>query len=801
MHADLKYVESLEKEIDELKSDKVKEFDCLEPKLSKQTESVSKKVHTELLQRFAKVEKHSISLEIALQKCKEWVKNDTFRNEKASNVFRKEREQYIEIQDLKAKLQDKNIAINTKFDRPSVVRQPNAQRIPKPSVLAKKVVSNTNVLKPGMYKIDNRTAHTRAPQLPRTVRNTNPLVSTSTQVNHKPNVSKPQHKSNQSRDKVLPSNSQVKAKMTQVEVHPRIPSVFNKIKSVTMCKDSLNSRTLNANDVCATCNKCLVDSNHFACVTKMLNDVHARTKKPIVVPISTRKPKSQAKKSVATHHKKQIVQLILFIVDSGCTKHMTGNLKLLCNFVEKFLGTVHFDNDQFAPILGYGDLVQGNVTIKRVYYVEVLNRNLFSVDADVRSQQELDLLFCPLYDEFFNAGSNPQDKQPSTNIPSTSSPSTHTNVHAEENHNDQAEEGEQLQDDEFINPFYHPLEQVRGNPSRPVQTRRWLAIDPEICMYALIVSTAELKNIKKAMADSAWIEAMQEELHQFDKLQMDVKMAFLNGLLKEEVYVAQPDGFVDPDHPEKVYRLRKALYGLKQSPRAWYDELSMFLTSKYFTKGTIDPTLYTIRYGEDILLVQIYIDDIIFGSTNPKYTKRFEKLMHSRFEMSLMGEMKLFLGLQIHQSPNGIVINQAKYTLEILHKHGMDKGQSIGTPMATKPKLDADLSGNPVDQTDYRSKIGSLVYLTSSRLDIVQVAEYVALSASCAQVMWMRTLPQDYGFNYNKISLYCNSQTEYQLVDMFTKALPEDRFKYLVRRIGMRCLTLAEPEVLAKESA
>ncbi|GKB08020.1 retrovirus-related pol polyprotein from transposon TNT 1-94 [Tanacetum coccineum] len=275
------------------------------------------------------------------------------------------------------------------------------------------------------------------------------------------------------------------------------------------------------------------------------------------------------------------------------------------------------------------------------------------------------------------------------------------------------------------------------------------------------------------MDDSAWIEAMQEELHQFDRLQVwelvdkpfgknviklkwlwknkkdedqtvirnkarlvakgyaqeegiDLKTAFLNGPLKEEVYVAQPDGFVDPDHPDKVYRLRKALYGLKQALRAWYDELLKFLISKGFTKGIIDPTLFTIKYGEDILLVQIYVDDIIFGSTNPKFSKRFEKLMHGRFEMSLMGEMKFFLGLQIHQSPRGIFINQAKYTLEILKKHGMEKGQSIGTPMATKPKLDADLSGEPVDQTDYRSKIGSLMYLTSSRPDIVQAVCYCA---------------------------------------------------------------------------
>nr|GEZ89164.1 retrovirus-related Pol polyprotein from transposon TNT 1-94 [Tanacetum cinerariifolium] len=247
---------------------------------------------------------------------------------------------------------------------------------------------------------------------------------------------------NQLKDKVLPNNSQVTLKKTQVEVHPRIPSVSNKMKSVTACKDSLNSRTLNANVVCATCNKCLVNSNHFACVTKMLNNVNARTKKPNVVPISTRKPKSHANKSVATPLNKKvasksrnqkpqsyfrmlyektsktwkwwiaqqipsgykwvpktkmqwvskaknekIVQLILFIVDSGCTKHMMGNLKLLCNFVEKFFGTVRFVNDQSVPILGYGDLVQGNITINRVYYVEGLNYNLYSVgqfcDADL----------------------------------------------------------------------------------------------------------------------------------------------------------------------------------------------------------------------------------------------------------------------------------------------------------------------------------------------------------------------------------------------------------------------------------
>nr|GEV57669.1 retrovirus-related Pol polyprotein from transposon TNT 1-94 [Tanacetum cinerariifolium] len=437
-----------------------------------------------------------------------------------------------------------------------------------------------------------------------------------------------------------------------------------------------------------------------------------------------------------------------------------------------------------------------------------------SAEADVPSQQELDFLFSPLYDEFFNAGSNPQGKQPSTNIQPTSEPSTPTYVNAEENNDNQAEEG--TQDDEFTNPFYtpvqeivessshnngnsnvptfnqpqvseyrwtkdHPLEQVRRNPSRPVQTRRQLATDPKMCMYALTVSTAEPKNIKETMADSAWIEAMQEKLHQFDRLQeegidfeesfapvarlevvqifivyaahksfpiyqMDMKTTFLNGPLKEEVYVAQPDGFVDPHHPKKVYRLRKVLYGLKQAPRAWYDELSKFLTTKGFTEeadhtGCIDSRKST--YGG----IQFLGDKLVSW---------------------------------------------------------MSKKQNCTTMSSAE-------------------------------------AEYMALSASCAQVMWMRIQLQDYGFNYNKIPLYCDSQsaiaiscnpvqhsrtkhihtryhfikehvkndiielyfvrTEYQLSNMFIKALPEDSFMYLVRRIGMRCLTPAELEVLANESA
>ncbi|GJU11028.1 retrovirus-related pol polyprotein from transposon TNT 1-94 [Tanacetum coccineum] len=161
--------------------------------------------------------------------------------------------------------------------------------------------------------------------------------------------------------------------------------------------------------------------------------------------------------------------------------------------------------------------------------------------------------------------------------------------------------------------------------------------------------------------------------------QMDVKTTFLNGSLKEEVFVSQPDGFVNPNFPNHVYRLKKALYGLKQAPRAWYDKLYSFLIEHHFKNGIVDPILLIRRYEDDILLVQIYVDDIIFGSTNPVFSNIFAKLMKDNFEMSMIGEMKFFLGLQIRQSSHGIFINQSQFTMELLRKHDMEKCDTVTT--------------------------------------------------------------------------------------------------------------------------
>nr|GFB33759.1 copia protein [Tanacetum cinerariifolium] len=287
-------------------------------------------------------------------------------------------------------------------------------------------------------------------------------------------------------------------------------------------------------------------------------------------------------------------------------------------------------------------------------------------------------------------------------------------------------------------------------------------------------------------------------------------------------------------HPDKVYRLKKALYGLKQAPRVW----------------------------GDILLVQIYVDDIIFGYTNPNLSKLFEKLMHNKFEMFMMGELKFFLGIQIHQSPRGIFINQAKYAQEILGKHvkrifwylkdtiHMGLWYSKDTGFELTAFLDSDHACCLDSRKNTSGGIqflggDKLVSWSSKKQDCTSMsfakAEYVSLSACCAQVLWMRTQFTDYGFHFDKIPMYYDSKaaiaiscnhvqhsrtkhidfryhfikekvkkgivelffvgTEYQLADMFTKALPVERFKYLVRRLGMRCLTPAELEALANESA
>nr|GEV20358.1 hypothetical protein [Tanacetum cinerariifolium] len=598
----------------------------------------------------------------------------------------------------------------------------------------------------------------------------------------------------------------------------------------------------------------------------------------------------------------------------GCSKHMTGNIKLFINFVWKFFGTIRFENDHIAAILGYGYLKWGNITITRVYFVEGLGHNLFSVsqfcDADLEvafrrntcfirdldgvdllngnrstnlytislcdmvsaspiclmartthtktkdetleviknflkmiyvhlqapviivptdngtkfknhvlkeyfdsvgiihetsaaktpqqngvvehrnhtlvkvartmlifshaslfswaeaiatapSKRDLDILFEPLHNEYLGgqpsavprtihvapviqnlqtptASMSFQDSTPAPTSSSNTPVSSHNVDVPSQQHAQQQRDltpsptasaadnvpNAVFEGDLLVNLFAtpstkfvdHPLEQVIGEPSRPVLTRNQLKTDGDMRIYALTVIILELKFVREALTDLAWIESMQEELHQFIRLdvwelvlspdgikpltlkwlfknkhdeentvignktrldiflayaahkgfivyQIDVKTTFLHGSLKEDMYVCQPKGFIDADYPSHVYKLKKALYGLKQAPRAWYDEQSTILLQNGFSKGTIDPTLFTRRFDDDILV--------------------------------------------------------SNYVNEILKKYGLNTCDIIGTLMDIKDKLNLDQIRTPVNATQYRSMIGALMYLTSSRLDIV----------------------------------------------------------------------------------
>ncbi|GKC27294.1 retrovirus-related pol polyprotein from transposon TNT 1-94 [Tanacetum coccineum] len=203
----------------------------------------------------------------------------------------------------------------------------------------------------------------------------------------------------------------------------------------------------------------------------------------------------------------------------------------------------------------------------------------------------------------------------------------------------------------------------------------------------------------------------------FTVFQMDVKSAFLNGKLKEEVYVKLPPSFESSKFPAYVCKLDKALYGLKQAPKAWYETLSTFLIQNKFAMERINNLLFIYKSKGDVLLVQVYVDDIIFGSTSYKLYKQFEKLMTNKFEMSVMGELIYFLRLQIKQDGKGISICQEQYTRNLLKKYEISYYSLVKT-MVSPNNLGPDLTGKPVSETSYRGMIGSLMYLTATRPDI-----------------------------------------------------------------------------------
>ncbi|KAG9453422.1 hypothetical protein H6P81_006326 [Aristolochia fimbriata] len=333
--------------------------------------------------------------------------------------------------------------------------------------------------------------------------------------------------------------------------------------------------------------------------------------------------------------------------------------------------------------------------------------------------------------------------------------------------------------------------------------------------------------------------------------QMDIKSAFLNGYISEEVFVEQPKGFIDPHNPDHVYKLLKALYGLKQAPRAWYDRLTSFLIGHGYRRGNVDQTLFIKRIHGDMLMTQIYVDDMIFGATNRTLLNEFVQAMKQEFEISMVGELSFFLGFQINQQDHGIFLSQEKYAIEIVQKFGMEHTKPKATPMGTNEKLHRDSEGIGADQHLYRrysytnwagnsddrkSTSGGCFYLganlvawyskkhNSISLSTAE-AEYIATGSCCTQLLWMKQMLADYGFEQDILTVFCDNtsaidisknpvqhsrtkhiyiryrfikelvtekiinleyiSTTNQLADIFTKNLDQTRFEFLQGALGM----------------
>ncbi|GJS26602.1 putative ribonuclease H-like domain-containing protein [Tanacetum coccineum] len=353
----------------------------------------------------------------------------------------------------------------------------------------------------------------------------------------------------------------------------------------------------------------------------------------------------------------------------------------------------------------------------------------------------------------------------------------------------------------------HPSALILGDLTLAVQTRS--KVNKSSGAHAFVSY-----KILEALEDESWVDAMQEELLQF-KIQkfwilvdlpsrkkaigtkwvfqkyegyeegvvVRIKQdyAFLYGKIDEEVYVSQPPGFLDPKYPQKVYKVVKALYGLHQAPRAWYATLSTFLLKNGYRRGTIDKTLFIKKDKHDIILVQVYVDDIIFGSTKKSWCDEFEALMKSRFQMSSMGELTFFLGLQVKQKEDGIFISQDKYVAEILKKFDFANVKTASTPIETQKPLVKDEEASDVSvlvlDSDYaranldrKSTTGGCQFLgrrliswQCKKQTIVATstteAEYVAAASCCGQVLWIQNQMLDYGFNFMNTKIYIDNES------------------------------------------
>ncbi|GJY58386.1 retrovirus-related pol polyprotein from transposon TNT 1-94, partial [Tanacetum coccineum] len=690
--------------------------------------------------------------------------------------------QDIAISELKKLIENcKGKSVETQFDKPSVVRQPNAQRIPKPSVLGKPTpfsnspkmrsfqtkqsVNKTNV-SDGLFK---QVTQQNLPQIRKqAVRNTNVIAPS-------PSRNNPKHVSFQSPKEFVGSNDMVhnyylekakkSAQLQKDENVNRKPSMIDPARlpnTANVCKPkprnwqaSMSSRISNK-DVhlgehrkqkpflkfnalqCPTCKKCLYSANHDECVLEYLSKLNPRasaqnkdakshntTKRyvPVEKTSESKKPERQIPKghrfqleSYSTSHvqgekEPHMVQngrISLYtcmqtntglecqiclgvdlepdewIKDSGCSKHITSNQKLFSSYKAYNRDNVIFGSNLRGNIIGKGQICDNKC---RVTFSE--HDSEITKDGKVTGYSQNSKAYIILNKHTRKVEESHNVAFDGTPPPSKTSPLVDDDLDEEEavkvtekKNLENDIEDETLEIDKIVNnkeSRNHPLENVIGNLNQ--RTLRSQAQN----------QFARLESIRILLAYACALD--------FKLFQMDVKSAFLNGFINEEVYVAQPD---------HVYKLKKALYGLKQAPKAWYDRLKAFLIKHEYKMGMVDNTLFTQKESSNLIIVQIYVDDIIFGSTCEDMCDEFAKIMHDEFEKSMMCELNFFLGLQIKQMEDGIFFNQSKYIKEMLKKFGLEESKPMKTPMSSDTKLTKDKECESVYSTKYRGMIGTL---------------------------------------------------------------------------------------------
>ncbi|GJY01046.1 retrovirus-related pol polyprotein from transposon TNT 1-94 [Tanacetum coccineum] len=530
------------------------------------------------------------------------------------------------------------------------------------------------------------------------------------------------------------SQSPSRNKKNKVEAQPRKVNKVNRVVKPVCDVDVKHSLSkANSEILCATCNKSMFDGVHDKCLLDLVQNGNKRTK-------SAKKHKKQNVWKPTGH---VFTEVGFKWKPTGRTFTIVGNLCPLTRFTSTNVvppkqTTSHSDEIPKPKKKVYGRKPKNVKNIGSSKIAKIVesknadqsdpNQTWGSNATDIPSSSSLIMTGCPdctlVYGlrilETHDSESLSAHKLCFEDSPKT--PTFHDDPLNESPQEDSTSQGSSSNIRQLHTLFEHlgrwnkdhPIANVIGDPSRSVSTRKQLETD----VYK--VKTDESGGVLKNKALLVAQGFKQEEGIDFEEsftlvarieairifvanaahknmtiYQMNVKTAFLNGELKEEVYVSQPEGFVNQNNPSHVYKLKKALY--------------------------VVPTLCTRHAGNDILLVQIYVDDIIFASTNIAMCDEFANQMTNKFKMSMMGQMSFFLGLQISQSPRGFFINQSKYASKIVKKYGLHSTDSVDKPMIENKKLDEDLQGKPVDATLYRGMIGSLMYLKSSRPDLNHV--------------------------------------------------------------------------------